>query len=169
HGGGVRRGAPASERSPRFPPFRDQETGLHSREGFDAVASGELKRCRRYDRVYSILMLQLPVDESEALRRAAGVVRRSLRESDLVGRHVDRTLAVALPETSVEPARRVSRRLVTRLDEAAAWGDEGRIGIATHPVDGETLLALLDTARGQLALPADWVLDPAKGGAGSGG
>jgi GGDEF domain-containing protein len=146
--------------SARYPPFRDQETGLHSREGFDAVASGELKRCRRYERAFALLLIQLAVRDPDELRRAAGVVRRSLRESDLAGRHVDRTLAVALPETGLDDGRRVAGRLVSGLERVGVWGEEARLGIAGHPIDGETLLALFDTARGQLSLAANVVLDP---------
>ena len=146
--------------SARYPPFRDQDTGLHSREGFDAVASGELKRCRRYERAFALLLIQLAVRDPDELRRAAGVVRRSLRESDLAGRHVDRTLAVALPETGLDDGRRVAGRLVSGLERVGAWGEEARLGIAGHPIDGETLLALFDTARGQLSLAANVVLDP---------
>ncbi len=146
----------------RFPPFRDQDTGLHSRAGFDAIASGELKRCRRHGRTLSLLLIQLGVRDLEGLVRAAAVVHRELRESDLAGRHIDRTLAVVLPETPVEVARGVAARLVAAFDEAGAWGEEGRIGIAALPVDGETLTALLDTARGELALPSAVVLDPTR-------
>ena len=152
-------GVPENE-SPRYPPFRDQDTGLHSREGFDAVASGELKRCRRYERTFSLLLLQLPERDPDGLRRAAGVVRRSLRESDLAGRHVDRTLAVALPETTLDNARRVARRLVSGLERVGGWTEEARLGIAGHPFDGETLLALFDTARGQLSLSGNAILYP---------
>lgn len=153
----------------RYPPFRDQDTGLHSREGFDAVASGELKRCRRYERTFSLLLLQLPERDVAGLRRAAGVIRRSLRESDLAGRHVDRTLAVALTETGLDETRGVARRLVSGLERAGAWSEEARLGIAGHPVDGETLLALFDTARGQLSLPSRSVLNPSSGEPGGGG
>lgn len=152
--------APDGDGPPRFPPFRDQETGLHSREGFDAVASGELKRCGRHERAFSLLVLQLPARRGEPLRRAALTIRRNLRESDAAGRHVERTFVVALPETSVEGARLVSRRLVTALEAAGTWDEEGRIGIATHPMDGDTLLSLLDTARGQLAFSPRTVLFP---------
>jgi hypothetical protein len=34
------------------------------------------------------------------------------------------------------------------------------MGIAGHPFDGETLLALFDTARGQLSLPGNAILYP---------
>ncbi len=146
----------------RYPGFRDQDTGLHSRAGFDAIVSGELKRCRRHGRTLSLLLIQLGVRDLEGLARAAAVVRRELRESDLSGRHVDRTLAVVLPETPVEVARGVAARLVGAFEQAGVWGEEGRIGIAGLPVDGDTLPALFDTARGELALPSAVVLDPTR-------
>jgi GGDEF domain-containing protein len=156
---------------PSFPAFRDQETGLFSREGFDAVASGELKRCRRYERPllkrcrryerpFSVVLVQLGVGRAERLRPAAATLRRTLRESDLAGRHVDRTFVVALAETPLTEARIVARRIVRSLDRTGSWGDAARVGVAGHPIDGDTLPSLFDVGRGQLALPVTDVLAP---------
>jgi GGDEF domain-containing protein len=147
-------------RGPSFPAFRDQETGLFSREGFDAVASGELKRCRRYERPFSVVLVQLGVGRAERLRPAAATLRRTLRESDLAGRHVDRTFVVALAETPLTEARIVARRIVRSLDRTGSWGDAARVGVAGHPIDGDTLPSLFDVGRGQLALPVTDVLAP---------
>jgi len=157
-------GAPAAEgdgrgqSGPSFPVFRDQETGLFSREGFDAVASGELKRCRRYERPFSLVLVQLGVGRVERLQPAAATLRRALRESDLAGRHVDRTFVVALAETPLSEARIVARRIIRSLDRTGSWGDAARVGVAGHPIDGDTLPSLFDVGRGQLALPVTEVL-----------
>ena len=144
----------------RFPPYRDQATGLPSREGFDATASGELKRCRRYDRTLSLMLFQLALAGPDELRSAGSAIRRTLRESDLVGRHVDRTFAVSLPETSLSDARSVAWRVIENLRRSGAWGDACRLGLAGHPLDGDTLLSLLEVARGQLSRPVADVLGP---------
>jgi hypothetical protein len=145
---------------PVYPPFRDQATGLFTREGFDAAASGELKKCRRHERPFAILLLQLGVREDEALRKAATTIRRVVRESDLAGRHVDRTFAIGLSEAAISDARLVAGRIIETLEGGGAWGSAGRIGLAGYPVDGETLPGLLEVARGQLSLLVTEVLEP---------
>ncbi len=132
-----------------YEPFRDQDTGLHSRAGFDAVAGGELKRCRRYGRVFSLILLQLEASDLDTLRRAANALRTATRESDLVGRHIDRTLAVALPETQSNEGRLVAERIIRHLEGVGAWGAEARIGLVSHPAHGETLIHLAEAARDQ--------------------
>lgn len=148
-----------------FPAFRDQNTGLFTREGFDALASGELKRCRRYERPFSLLLLQLDVADREPLRSAAATVRRSLRESDLAGRHVDRTFALALAETQLSDARVVARRVIGSLQDTGVWGTGARVGVAGHPIDGDTLPSLFEVARGQLSRSVTEVLSGSGNGA----
>ncbi len=148
----------AGERAPRFPPFRDQATGLLSREGFEWVASGELKRCARHGRVFSILLLQPEQADEETLVRSAEVVRRGLRGSDVAGRDGERALLVALPETAPREARAVAERLVEQLEGAGAWSREGRLGMAGYPAHGETVWSLLEIARGKLTQPVGGTL-----------
>lgn len=151
-------GSPAPDAERDYPPFRDQVTGLHSREGFDAVASGELKRCRRYGRVFSLVLLQLPDADPEGLRRAANAVNAAIRESDLAGRQLDRTLAVALPEAPPNEARIVAERIIGHCEGVGVWDLASRVALVTHPAHGETLAHLLDAARTQLMQPGRQVL-----------
>ena len=101
---------------------------------------------------------RLPVGRVERLQPAAATLRRALRESDLAGRHVDRTFVVALAETPLSEARIVARRIIRSLDRTGSWGDAARVGVAGHPIDGDTLPSLFDVGRGQLALPVTEVL-----------
>jgi len=147
-----------AESSPPFPAFRDQVTGLLSREGFEWIASGELKRCARHGRVFTILLLQIGADDDELVRRASDVLRRVLRGSDVAGREDARALVVALPETAQREARAVAERLIEQLEGSSAWSREGRVGMAGYPTHGETVWSLLETARGKLSLPVGNVL-----------
>ncbi len=153
-----------SEADRAFPPFRDQVTGLHSREGFDAVAGGELKRCRRHGRLFALLLFQIPTGEPAAVRRAATALGAATRESDLAGRHMDGTLAVALPETSGVQARAVAERIMRHLEGVGMWSAANHLGLVLHPTHGETLHQLLEAARAQLTLPARRVLETAESG-----
>lgn len=147
--GGVASGVETSD--PDFPPYRDPQTGLLSREGFDSLGSGELKRSRRHGRPFTLLLFRLPQVENEALRTAGASVRRQVREFDLVGRHAERSLAVGLPETPPGAAGSVVDRLTGLLTGRGAWGEAAAAGLASHPEDGDTLLGLIQAARGRLA------------------
>lgn len=133
-----------------FPPYRDQVTGLYSRQGFDASASADLKRCRRYERPFSLLMVELVIGDLASLRTAAAQARRTVRESDLLGRHVGQILAFGLSETDGDGARAVAARVVRALESVDAWSSGSRLSVASHPRDGETILALLELARDRL-------------------
>jgi len=122
------------------------------RETFDVASTAELKRCRRFERSFSLLLLDLG---KEADAQAGRILLSSLREFDLVGRYGDRVLAVGLPETAGENARVIAQRLVGLLAERGAWSEIGRYGIATYPKDGNTLTTVVRTARSQLAPPTD--------------
>lgn len=151
-----------------FAPFRDQLTGLHSREGFDAVAGGELKRCARHGRVFSLVLLKLSAGDPSVFQRAAGRLRRSLRASDLVGREGDRNLVIALPETGGGDARAIARRIVPQLETAGAWGKDSRVGLGAHPQHGESLGELLEAARTEsMAIPGAGKTDTPGGGYGA--
>ena len=150
--------AAAEPEGPGFPPFRDQATGVHSREGFAAVASGELKRCRRHGRLFSLLLFRLPDDGTAPLRRAAAAISAATRESDLLGRSDERAFSVALPETAPPEARTVAERVIECLKEANAWSEGARIALVTHPAHGETLLHLEEAARDQLGSSPERVL-----------
>lgn len=116
-------------------------------ETFDVASTAELKRCRRFERSFSLLLLDLG---KEADAQAGRILLSSLREFDLVGRYGDRVLAVGLPETAGENARVIAQRLVGLLAERGAWSEIGRYGIATYPKDGNTLTTVVRTARSQL-------------------
>lgn len=150
---GPTRNAPRTDgpSAPEFPLYRDPETGVLTREGFDALASGELKRSRRHGRPFTLLLFRAPPVRGDELRGAAATVRRDLREFDLLGRHAPELLAVGLPETPAEGGRVVARRVGAVLSaRREPWDDASLPGIASHPEDGESLLGLLDAARRRL-------------------
>ena len=147
---------PAVTREPRESPVASENGSGHDghpfdrvfpRETFDVASTAELKRCRRFERSFSLLLLDLG---KEADAQAGRILLSSLREFDLVGRYGDRVLAVGLPETAGENARVIAQRLVGLLAQRGAWSELGRYGIATYPKDGNTLTTVVRTARSQL-------------------
>jgi GGDEF domain-containing protein len=121
---------------------------IFPREAFDVASAAELKRCRRFERSFSLLLLDAGV---EVDRRAGRILLSNLREFDLVGRYGDDVFAIGLPETSAEGARVIAQRLVGLLARRGAWSDRGRLGFATYPRDGNTLTTVVRSARADLS------------------
>ena len=146
------------EKGPTFPRFRDRATGLYTRAGFDAVTEGELKRCARHSRLFSLLLIQPSGPAGLDLPGAAKTVRGALRASDLVGSEGGQLLLIGLPETSTADTREIAARLVAALEAEGAWDAGGRLGVSTRATNGGSVSDLIDSARSQLMLTSERVL-----------
>lgn len=105
----------------------DQLTGINNRGRFMELLNMEIDRARRYDRTFSLLMLDLDHFKSvndthghaagdEALRTMARVLQTSgLRQCDFLGRIGGEEFAVTLPETTLNHAAIVAERIGTNL------------------------------------------------------
>lgn len=148
---------------------KDPLTGLANYRQLIAVVDSEIKRSERTAREFAILFLDLDglkqindrfghVVGSQALCRLADVLGNSGRDMDTAARFGGDEFAVVLPETGLEAAGLVARRICERL---ANDGREPRlsvsVGVAIYPRDGKTidnLVGAADTAlyamKGQL-------------------
>jgi GGDEF domain-containing protein len=133
-----------------FVPYRDGFTGAYNRQGFDTLAGAELKRCRRYGRPFGLLLLDVRTVELPRLRSEVSLIRGQLREYDLLGRYVDRTLVAGLPESGPGQTRRVATRILNSLRTAGMAGDISRLAYATLPHDARSLAALFQVAHDRL-------------------
>lgn len=133
-----------------FLPYRDPFTGAYNREGFEALAEAELKRCRRYGRPFGLLLLEIAPPHLAGLQRAVATARAELREYDLVARYVDDLLLIGVPEGGAGATRRVASRVLKalRAGDMGAWFR--RLSYATLPEDGSTLGGLIQAARTRL-------------------
>lgn len=145
------------DRGPMFPRFRDRSTGLYTRAGFDAVAEGELKRCTRHSRLFSVLLIKLSGAAGVDLAGAAKTVRTGLRASDPVGSEGGRLLLIGLPETATADARAIGRRLADALEVEGAWDADGRLGVSTPTTNGASVSGLIESARSQLVFAPERV------------
>jgi len=164
----------------------DGLTGLSNLRCFRGALDHEFKIARRYGQTLSLLMIDVDRfkrinDEcghpagDRALRGLARVLRRCVRESDLVARVGGDELAVLLPKAGRDEAialaqriRSQARRLLLRAaehqrplhDRPAAPGDPIRltvsIGLATWPADARI------TSPAELLQAADHALLRAK-------
>jgi GGDEF domain-containing protein len=134
----------------RFLPYRDPFTGIYNREGFDALAEAELKRCRRYDRGFGLLILEISPPDLAGLQRAVATARAELREYDLIARYVDDLVFIGVPEGGGGATRRVASRVLRalRAGDMGTWFRQ--LSYAILPDDGSTLSGLIHTARQRL-------------------
>jgi diguanylate cyclase (GGDEF)-like protein len=147
--------------------FHDQLTGLANYRAFVQRYDEEIKRAARYQRVVSLLVMDLDHfkklnDErghevgNRVLVHVAGLLAARVRETDLVARYGGDELTVILPETAKHEAVRLAEALLQGiastpfpLDGAEALPVTVSMGLASYPRDArdpEALIACADRA-----------------------
>jgi diguanylate cyclase (GGDEF)-like protein len=141
----------------------DTLTGLQNRAAMREAMSRAHSQARRYERSFSLVMLDLDnlktVNDvhghevgDRLLQAVAAAAKAALRESDAIARWGGDEFLCLLPETDPEAARQVAERL--RQDVAALEVEAGQVsiagsasvGVASFPKDGATLHELLKVA-----------------------
>ena len=142
----------------------DVLTGLANRRRFENELQRHLDRCRRLGPVGALLLLDLDnfkqVNDSlghnagdQLLVTIAGLLRRSIRNTDIVARLGGDEFAILLPDTEQEGAQRVAELVVERVrDHATTLDGVGRrvtasVGVVTFQAASEhaaDVLALAD-------------------------
>jgi diguanylate cyclase (GGDEF)-like protein len=100
----------------------DSLTGVANRGRFMELAETEMARARRYGNPYAVLLLDIDhfkeVNDKYGhksgdvvLRELTSIMRRVLREVDIIGRIGGEEFAVLLPQTEPEKALQVAERL----------------------------------------------------------
>jgi diguanylate cyclase (GGDEF)-like protein/PAS domain S-box-containing protein len=140
----------------------DPLTGLGNYRCLLQVLDAEVKRFDRTGRPFAVLLLDLDelkkvndryghIVGSRALCRLGDVLRLHCRAIDTAARYGGDEFAVVLPETNVEAARIVARRIRERLvtdNEQPPLSVS--IGVADYPQGGQTIEELLRTADHEL-------------------
>ena len=145
----------------------DALTGLNNRGEFQRQLEDEVERSRRYNRPFSLLILDIDhfknINDSyghpagdEVLRALAARLREQSRPVDQVARYGGEEFVVILTETAGEGALAVAERLRAAVADSAVAVTGGRtitvtisIGVATFPADagsGTELIAAADAA-----------------------
>lgn len=143
---------------------RDSLTGLYNRRELETRLHEEIQRARRYNRTFSVLMLDIDYFKDvndhyghqagdEVLVTVADLVRLNVRPVDVVCRYGGEELAVILPETEDKGAQIVAERIRSTIAEsltATSQGDVIRvtvsIGLATFPQDSSAGAGLIHAA-----------------------
>ena len=144
----------------------DALTGLKNRRMFDLLLAQEFARARRYDRVFSLVMMDIDhfkaVNDTyghqagdEVLKWIGRLILERVREQDSAFRYGGEELAVVAPETAASGAKVLAEHLRATIQDSALTC-EGRtirftasFGVAAYDkslTDAEALLANADKA-----------------------
>jgi diguanylate cyclase (GGDEF)-like protein len=142
----------------------DAVTRLFNRHHFFELAEREFRRARRYTRPLTLMMIDLDhfkvINDTyghaagdETLFSIARCIHQELRETDILGRYGGDEFTAILPETEIEQAQSIARRLcgqLERLKVKASPKSSGEItasiGIAGLHAEDERLSNLLEHA-----------------------
>jgi diguanylate cyclase (GGDEF)-like protein len=119
----------------------DSLTNLYNRRGFTELAKRELERSRRFGRPLSALMIDMDHfkeindifghgEGDLVLRQVADVLKRNIREVDILGRYGGDEFNALLPETDLFVACNVAERLRQRIEELEIRSGEQKISVS---------------------------------------
>ncbi len=108
--------------------IEDDLTKLYRHSYFHKRAEEEVNRCRRYNRVFSLLMIDIDnfkeINDAfghlvgdEVLRRVARILKAGLRKVDIVARYGGEEFGILLPETDKSKAFIAAERIRARIEE----------------------------------------------------
>lgn len=148
--------------------YTDPMTGLQNYRAFRSSLDDEWKRASRYRRPLSLILIDLdhfkdindryghPAGD-RLLAGVAGILRDTVRETDLPARYGGEEFVVVCPETSETDADIVAERIRTAVESARFQIESHEstaitcsLGIATFPSNATTEEALIDAADAAL-------------------
>lgn len=144
--------------------FRDPLTGLYQRDLFLELADHQLEVAKREKGFFSLLAIDIDnmkvVNDRSGhaagdavLQAVATMLGRELRGADFSARFGGDEFVISLPGIGAAQARAVAERLIHHArhsEEWRVWRTQASlslsIGVASYPIQGDTLTKLLATA-----------------------
>jgi diguanylate cyclase (GGDEF)-like protein len=139
---------------------RDELTQLYNRRHFQQILPLEIKRCQRFKRSLSLLMIDIDYFKKyndrlghlagdDCLKEFVRVVNARIREVDFFARFGGEEFVLILPSTSKSDGVVVAEKIAGLVREHEFKGAERltvSIGVAAYPDDAKTVEELIDAA-----------------------
>ncbi len=142
---------------------RDDLTGLFNRRYFFERFEREVERAKRYNRLFSMILMDLDyfkryndayghLSGDRALQAVANELRKNIRKVDILARYGGEEFVIILPETNKEDAVLVADKLRSSVEELGLGAAEGgdiltlTAGIASLPLDATEAFDLIEAA-----------------------
>ncbi|MFH1502929.1 MAG: diguanylate cyclase [Candidatus Eisenbacteria bacterium] len=144
---------------------KDGLTDLYNHRFFHQLLDTEVSRALRYNRVVSLLMIDIDnfkrfndthghPSGDIALKKLARLLQDASRSCDFVARYGGEEFAIIAPEASADAARRMAERVRELVAEATFEGEEAMpggnltisIGVATVPMQASDKCELVERA-----------------------
>ncbi|MEZ4598710.1 MAG: diguanylate cyclase [Syntrophotaleaceae bacterium] len=144
--------------------YIDDLTGLHNFRYLDLILDQEILRAERYKLEFSVVFIDLDhfkeindtrghLAGSEALKETAAVLKKSVREADILFRYGGDEFTGFLAETGAEGAAIVAERIRRSIEQHIFFAESGNpthltatIGYATFPGDAKSKQEIIDLA-----------------------
>lgn len=159
----------------KFQATIDAKTGLYNYQHMMHLLEKEIARARRYQRAFTIAMLDIDDFKiyndthghhqgDRALKKIAALIKANIREVDIAARYGGEEFVIIMPETSAFEASVVAER-VRRAIMNAGIANVGcgpdrlltvSIGLGTYPHDATTAGELIDVADSALYEAKRW-------------
>jgi diguanylate cyclase (GGDEF)-like protein len=143
----------------------DELTGLKNRRAFNSALQAEAKKSARYNRVFSVLMLDAdnlkPVNDrfghaigDQLLISIARVIQGALRETDFLARYGGDEFVVMLTETTEDRAYEVAERIRAAVENTSFSASGERVSstisigissVADNPQEWGDIIARADS------------------------
>jgi GGDEF domain-containing protein len=103
-------------------PFLDEDSRVLTPEAFDFMLQNELKRAMRSQNFLTLLAIQATArtahfERAQVVREIARVIRREVRETDLLSHDDDGRLSVVLLDADLDRSTSVVERLIARFEQ----------------------------------------------------
>lgn len=119
---------------------KDGLTGILNRKGFQNFIQKEFHRAKRYHRHLSLIMIDVDnfkkINDSLGhqagdlvLRELAGCLKRSTRQADIVFRYGGDEFVILLPDTDMEQARMLLKRVLSDVEKHAFEWESNQMNV----------------------------------------
>jgi diguanylate cyclase (GGDEF)-like protein len=151
----------------------DSSTGLYNRHYFLQRLGEEMSRARRHrhplsvalvnvERLDAIPDMRLPRLRNEALRRVGLLLKKHLREEDLVARFEGDTFAILFPDTPGLDAEQMLQELQTRVEWSIFELEENGVKLNLTATSGVVAYDFNGTSLDEMLVKAERTLQQAR-------